>query len=321
MTLSEYVPLWTAAMQGVLAPTTLRVYGSHLHRHILPSPIAALELAAITRVEVRRVVADLRQHAAPTVAQQVLRILSSILGSAADDGLIPTNPAYGAGRRLFTRKPDAPPKHLTDEQFAAIRCAAAETNMKAAVAMFTAGRLGLRPGEVVALERADIDLDGRRVRIDDTYAEGQLRGTTKGRRTRHVDMSLDLAWVLEWWLGVIPGRWLFAGRWPERPMSTRNLLEQFRLAAARAEIELPKHTGPHALRHSFGTALAERGAHPLYIQAAMGHRSFATTQGYVKGAQQRDLSAVDGLAAPVRHGPLRIVVAPLRKRHEASGGD
>jgi integrase len=106
---------------------------------------------------------------------------------------------------------------------------------------------GLRAAEVVSLKVCDID--GRRMIIH--VEQG------KGHKDRNVMLSPSLLDLLRaWWRAARPRGWLFPGRNPVQPMTTRQLNRTCHAAAEAAGIA--KNVSPHTLRHSFATHLLEQ---------------------------------------------------------------
>jgi site-specific recombinase XerD len=141
---------------------------------------------------------------------------------------------------------------------------------------------GLRASEVVRLKVKHIDRAQSIIRVEQA----------KGRKDRHVMLSPETLGLLRaWWkarptrwdAGVPPEeRWLFPGRKPGKPMTTRQLRRLFHEAAAAAGIK--KGVTLHALRHSFATHLLERGTDIRIIQALLGHDKLDTTARYTRVA-------------------------------------
>jgi integrase/recombinase XerD len=115
---------------------------------------------------------------------------------------------------------------------------------------------------------------------------------SKGRKDRHVMLPpcvLHLA--REWWLErptdqdanmARQDRWLFPGRVPGKPITTRQLTRLFHEAARAAGIR--KRVTLHTLRHSFATHLLEHGTDIRLIQALLGHHRLETTAHYTRVA-------------------------------------
>jgi len=146
--------------------------------------------------------------------------------------------------------------------------AAAET-LKHQVALSVTYGAGLRASEVVSLKVTDIDSQRMTLRIE--------RG--KGGKDRYAMLSPVLLELLrDWWRIARPRAWLFPGRDPLQPMSTRQLNRACHAAADMAEIT--KRVSPHTLRHSFATHLLEQNTDIRVIQVLLGHAKVDTTALY-----------------------------------------
>jgi integrase/recombinase XerC len=130
---------------------------------------------------------------------------------------------------------------------------------------------GIRCAELVGLDLAEVDLEGRMVRV-----------LGKGRKERIVPFGARAAAAIRAYLPVratarpttdalfVNAR---GGRLTDR--SIRAIL-----AARVRQVALARRISPHTLRHSFATHLLERGADLRAIQELLGHASLSTTQRY-----------------------------------------
>src|SRR5207248_193014 len=91
-----------------------------------------------------------------------------------------------------------------------------------------------------------------------------------------------LALLRDWWGVGQPATWLFPGRDPLLPITTRQLYRVVREAAEAAGIK--KRVSPHTLRHSFATHLLEQGVDIRVIQTLLGHAKLDTTALYTRVA-------------------------------------
>jgi integrase/recombinase XerD len=169
----------------------------------------------------------------------------------------------------FVPEPRKLPVVLSPEEVARFLEAAPGVKYKAAFSV--AYGAGLRVSEVAALKVSDIDSERMMLRVD----QG------KGRKDRHAMLSpllLDL--LRDWWRMARPKSWLFPGRDPVRPMSTRQLNRACHAAADMAGIT--KRVSPHTLRHSFATHLLEQNVDIRVIQVLLGHAKLETTALYTR---------------------------------------
>ena len=186
------------------------------------------------------------------------------------------------------------------------RLLAVASSFKVRVLLSLGYGCGLRAGEVVRLKVKHIDKAQKIIRIEQS----------KGRKDRHVMLSPETLNLLrQWWRARPPAydartpveeRWLFPGRKPGKPMTTRQLSRLFHEAADAAGIK--KSVTLHALRHSFATHLLERGTDIRIIQALLGHDKLDTTARYTRVAT--------GMIAGIE-SPLDLLSQPRKKPRKA----
>jgi integrase/recombinase XerD len=199
-----------------------------------------------------------------------------------------------ARRLTVVRQPRKLPLVLSAQEVALLLEAAPGPKYKAALA--TAYGAGLRVAEVVALKVGDVDSTRMMLRVE----QG------KGRRDRHAMLSPQLLALLRaWWRegrrrGVmLPQGWLFPGRDPITPLTTRQLNRAVHAAAETAGIN--KRVTPHTLRHSFATHLLEQDIDIRVIQVLLGHAKLDTTALYARVAT----TTIRAVISPLdRLGPL-----------------
>lgn len=152
---------------------------------------------------------------------------------------------------------------------------------------------GLRSAEVLGLDVGDVDIGGRWLRV-----------LGKGQRERRVPLDADVASVIQVYLlaerpeSDSDRLFLVAkGANRGRPLTAAGLRTIFRYHRGLTGV-----TGghPHALRHTFGTALAEAGVDLAVMQALLGHAHVDTTSRYVHLAPAHVKAEFDAARARIR---------------------
>jgi integrase/recombinase XerD len=189
----------------------------------------------------------------------------------------------------MVRQPQKLPTVLSKEEVLQLLEAAPGVKYKAALSV--AYGAGLRVSEVANLKVSDIDSKRMLLRVD----QG------KGKKDRYAILSPQLLGLLQdyWWVAK-PRVWLFPGRDPVMPITTRQL---YRVVRDTAEaIGIKKRVSPHVLRHSFATHLYEQGTDIRTIQVLLGHSKLDTTARYAHVATKvlREVTSPLDLLTPLR---------------------
>ena len=148
---------------------------------------------------------------------------------------------------------------------------------------------GLRISEALNLRRSDLQTD-------------ILRILGKGQKERMVPLLPVVRTAIEAYLAVVP---FDVGAESEifraiRGGKLNGSEADRRMRKLRRELGLPETATPHALRHSFATALLADGGDLRTIQELLGHAALSTTQRYTAVTPQK-LLAVHAAAHPRAH--------------------
>lgn len=143
--------------------------------------------------------------------------------------------------------------------------------------LLRSGEAGLRAGEMMALERKDLDFVKSQVCVERSDWKGQV-SSPKGGRLRYVPMTRRLGAALCVTIGISEAHECCprTRRWAS--VDPEGAAVSCAAAARRAG---PTHEGVHVLRRTFCSHLAMRGAPARAIQELAGHKDLATTQRYM----------------------------------------
>jgi site-specific recombinase XerD len=192
---------------------------------------------------------------------------------------------------LRVREPRRLPRGLDRDEISALLASfrAERDRAMAGLMLFS----GLRSAEVLGLGVNDVDI-GR----------GWVRVIGKGDKERRVPLDPDVAALVQSYLLAerpeTTSTMLFVvAKGPHRghPLTPAGLRRVFRYHRERSGVAAGH---PHALRHSFGTALAEAGVDLAVLQALMGHEHVDSYAAYIHLAPAHLRSAYDAARARQR---------------------
>jgi len=116
-----------------------------------------------------------------------------------------------------------------------------------------------------------------------SYAEGTVRVTGKGAKTRIVPVGSQAIAALRTWLSTREGiahlarDALFVNRLGKR-LTPRSVQQRLKAWALRQGVSTKVH--PHVLRHSFASHVLQSSGDLRAVQEMLGHASISTTQVY-----------------------------------------
>ncbi len=237
-------------------------------------------LAVLTRHDLQRALAKLRANG---LSPRTLAVTLSAW-RAWFRFLSKTDAAINLGVFAGIKAPKAPkrlPNALTEEEAVRLVTAPAETSAQGLPR--TAARdqamfevlygCGVRIGELIGVNLADVDLANR-----------DLRVFGKGRKERMVPLGRPALAALQAWLDersqgtpVVDQDAVFLG---ERGCRITAQVARKALKARALQQGISSNVYPHRLRHSFASHLLQASGDLRAVQELMGHASIASTQVY-----------------------------------------
>lgn len=307
VTLRDYYAAWLKGR--VVTEVTADKTASHWRNHIEPAfgghPLGALTRAALKRwvvVMVEEMCPRCRQrprvragrvdrHTRPNKAtcmydgppglgahtiQGVVATMSAILGSAAEEGLIASNPA---SRLPLPRTVAKPVFYWTKGQADRIVAALAKAGDSVTLMVDLDMHVGLRWGELAGLRRRHVNLDEGTLWVIGVQTRKGWREYPKSRRSRRpVPIPRHLLGAMRLRCqGLGPDDYVFpapeGGPWDDSNFRRRVFDPAVKAAG------VPRGT-PHDMRHTAASWLVQAGVDLYRVQALLGHESFQTTQRY-----------------------------------------
>ena len=274
--------LWTACealvdeLRAKRTAGTRRWYQEHLRavRRLIPGETLLHDITpeTIEQFVLDRLRGDGARRVKPATVNADLRALHRVFALAIRRGVVKTNPV----RQVDRPRADAPAMDwFTDAELRDLLAKVVDQRAGDVLRLFAL--TGIRRSEAARLEPGHV-----RLKLGQLVVPGKTG-------TRVVPLSDDLDSPLRRLLAA-------AGSGPALlPGGTHAIDDMFRSAR---EVVGDRRLHPHALRHTFGTALVRSGVRPDVVMRLMGHRSLQTTLRYVHEV------GVDGVQAIAR---LRLV--------------
>ena len=306
LTLKAYTTTWLEHIQHTRKPSTRDDYGKRLEHDIFPL-LGSIDLQDVTRERVKALaLAGMKKGQAPKTVQNTLRVLSSLLSHAKEDGLITENTALRPGKILPKVSKRRAIEPLTREEVAIFLNLVKMKAPRFHPIFLCTVRTGLRQGELLALQWEDLNFQGRFIEVRRNFTHGELT-TPKSGESRRVDMSLELTQTLKdlqidrqleavtrQWKEVSP--WVFCDEHGAqlRHNPVRLTFHQLLKAAGVRRVRF------HDLRHTFASLLLQQGESPVYVKEQMGHSSIQVTvdlYGHlIPGGNKQAVDRLDGPA-------------------------
>jgi integrase len=306
VTLNGYSIQWLTR-RPELAIRTRELYEDLLRIHILPT-LGKTTISNLSPSAIRGWNAHLAARY-PSTASKAYRLLSTILRTAVDDGLIMKSPCRvkGAGTERAAERPMA-----TVAEVEALTDAMPD---RLQLIIQLAAWCQLRRGEILGLRRRDVDMLHAAIRIERsrTFSRNgssitKSPKTMAGQRTLSVPSNVTqlLNTHLDEWTDAGGDALLFTLN-SDRPLSATCLQRAWskaRLSIGRPDLHL------HDLRHTGLTLAAATGATTAELMHRAGHSSASAALRYQHATRDRDRILADALAKFVQTSEIASLRQP-----------
>ena len=227
------------------------------------------EVKYIVTDDIRRYLTEYQQkkNSSKVTIDNIRRILSSFFSWLEDEDYILKSPV----RRIHKVKTGINIKETySDEMLELMRDNCTELRDLAMIDMLAS--TGMRVGEMVLLNRNDIDFNERECIV-----------FGKGNKERIVPISPELSKVLKIYHLEYRKPTAEAERYFFVSSKGKKITEKFvylMVTSYLSQVSLKEKKSPHILRHSFATHVLNGGAEISKVKKIMGHASLASTQVY-----------------------------------------
>lgn len=288
MTLSQWLDVWLdERMVGNIRPQTLEGYRRDIRNHIKPY-LGQKQLDRLTPSDLSGLYTFLSAQGrtangrsgdpglAPATVRGIHTVLHHALKVAAEEGLLPCNPA----EQVTPPKASSKPKRvLNNEQMDTLMAAIQKDEMWRDF-FYTELTTGLRRGELCGLKWEDFDSEAGTLKVCRTIVAkkggGLVAGDTKtyaGKRT--ILLPPSTARLLEARKRSALTQWIFPDLLcPEQPMNPTSAYRQLKKLLAAAGLPDIRF---HDLRHTFVTHALASGVDAKTLSGILGHTKASFT--------------------------------------------
>ncbi|MDR1438887.1 MAG: tyrosine-type recombinase/integrase [Clostridiales bacterium] len=283
-TVAQWAAQWLETYKSGKELNTRGMYAKAI-AHIVPA-VGHLRLRDVRQFALQGLVNGLAEKGLTRTVEIVARTLRQIFEAAADNELIPKNPA----RKLDVPAFKAPKKKAMDSR--EIACYLNERLTAKQRAYVAAGiYAGLRKGELLALQRGDVDFGRDEIRVTKSVVFDGNRAVLKpypktDASVRAVPMPPQLRLAMEA-QAAAADLMLFPAR-GGGPMSLTAYRRMWESVAGKANLAAGGRNGKspilairritsHTMRHTYATLLYYAGVDVKQAQAWLGHASIQMT--------------------------------------------
>jgi integrase len=293
-TVADWTQRWlqTGLLASSRRASTIELY-RNLGRHISAPPLGNKRLDKLRPSDIDQWVLDMRSRPgrlngtmmSPSTVQRAFTVLRVILDAAVRDGHLARNPAKTVP---LPKVPYIEQRFLEPSQIRDLLAAAEVSRL--GVILDVIATTGLRQGEALALQWADVDFEDATLRVRGTLTKANGRLIVSEPKTERSRRVLPLTPTLAARLAEhrktqVAERLLAGDLWNDndfvfatelgKPIDPRNLLRTLTRAAKAAGIA--GRVNLHSLRHSAATNMLDAGVSIRAVADLLGHADIRMT--------------------------------------------
>jgi integrase len=281
-TVKEYAERWGAGLEKTdLKLSTINSYRSNLKHHIIPA-FGGYELREISYSVLKQfIIEKVSQSYSKDTVRLMIVTMQLLMDEAFREGLIETPPVYKLGKFFRGAKrlrEDPDPFSLKELHLVEDACERRWPEYYEF--MVSMARTGIRIGEAIALQIADVDFVNQEIRIERNMPIHRQVTTPKTVSSKRVvEIGPELGRVLKAMLsrrkeeqfakGKPESKWLFCNS-EGNPLDYSNFAKAWNRMQNLAEV---RRRRPHDLRHTFATLNLIAGKPLAWVSQQLGHKS------------------------------------------------